>query len=139
MFRVLPDGILLALTHHARSTPREIRDHFNHRTIREHASEISRVLVEAPARPVGPPVKQPQEGRLSPAEEKLLTHLRNWRNAHPSAPLTNKHLKKLVDADPANWTDFSSLNIMPQSMLDTLGKERWEEYEQNHTRQSGKR
>lgn len=140
VFRVLPDGVLLALTHHQRSSAQDLRAHFHHRIVQEHADRIVQVIQDAPSRPLAPVAKREEDGRLTAGQEKLLNHLRNWRNGHPSAPITNRHLKRLVTEPPANWTSFVALELMPPSLLDSLGKELWQEFEQNQlTRQSGKR
>ena len=140
LFRVLPDGVLTALSHCHRSTAADLCQHFHQRAVQEHAEDLVRLIREAPSRPLAPPPRRTPEGRLTASQEKLLGHLRNWRNAHPSAPITNRHLKRLVSEAPANWTEFVALNLMPASLLDPLGKELWEEFEQGQSaRQSGKR
>ena len=140
VFRIMPEGLLVPLTQHSRSTPAALRQHFHHRAVQQHAEEILQVLRAAPERPVGPRPKVSAEGRLTPSQEKLFAHLRNWRNQNPTVPLANRQLKKLVGAQPANWTSFVALNIMPESLLESLGKELWSEYEAAQPkRQSGRR
>lgn len=119
VFRVVGNGLLLALARKRFVHAADLRAWAKSRWISEHAVELVELLSGAQERGSVPfpELGQKRFGGLSPSEEIVFSRLRDWRNSEsqrrevpPERVMSNRQLKEILKRQPKDLQELSKVS-----------------------------
>ena len=131
-FRVLPDSVILALASTPPESVEELRRGYRHPTVQGSAPALLASLREGQSlgRVAAPRPRRNDGEMLTPEQEKVYRHLREWRNrrsaergVEPDRISPNRLLKQIVLASPATAEELAGVPGLEPWRLQEYGAE----------------